>query len=373
MEGLLVLLLFTAVVLVIVLPIVSLVSISGIRKQLEELSYRLSHDVRSVKDALAKEQGLLEELLKQRATPKPADEAMTQTAGASPTADLQEIPPFTARDGLVVQPIEVSPGVAENDDAEVVETFDERTPERATSQTVGAGSERAAAFTEGMPRRLFDPSESKKPAVVEPHIPSAFELAAKQTLQKIWNWIIVGEEHIPKGVSVEFAVASQWLLRLGILLLVVGIGFFLQYSIKNDLIGPVGRVALSTAAGLGLLIGGARILGGRYHLLGQGLLGAGIATLYFSVFAAAKLHYLIDMPTAYGLMIAVTVLAGWLAVRFHSLLVAVLGVLGGYGTPVMLSTGQVDFVGLYGYMSILGAGVLFVCSRNLWPLLCFLA
>ena len=35
-----------------------------------------------------------------------------------------------------------------------------------------------------------------------------------------------------------------------------------------------------------MLVAGTQMLGRKYHLFGQGLIGAGIATLYFSVFAA---------------------------------------------------------------------------------------
>ena len=107
-------------------------------------------------------------------------------------------------------------------------------------------------------------------------------------------------------------------------------------------------------------------------MLGQGLIGGGIATLYFSVFAAVSFYHLIDPYSAFALMALITAAAGAMAVRFDSLLIAVLGIIGGYGTPVLLSTGGVNFAGLFAYVLLLGCGILGISLKKNWHLLNYL-
>ena len=142
----------------------------------------------------------------------------------------------------------------------------------------------------------------------------------------------------------------------------VGLGFFLKYSIDRGLLGPTARVGLTAMAGLVMLVAGTRLLGGRYQLLGQGLLGGGLAAVYAAVYAAHQMFGLVGPGPAFALMAAITVLAGGIAVRFDSMLVAVLGIVGGYATPFMLRTTGVDLTAFLTYLLVLGCGVLALCG-----------
>lgn len=192
-------------------------------------------------------------------------------------------------------------------------------------------------------------------------------------LGKIWSWLIVGEEHRRPNISMEYAIASTWLLRLGIIALIGCAGFFLRWSIDRGILGPEGRVVIAVIAGIGLLIAGVRMTGKRYHLLAQGFIGGGIAFLYFATYATGPMYHLLQLPFVFACMTLVTITAGVLAIVTGSQLVAILGIIGGYCTPVLLSTGEPAFVELYAYMLLLSLGVLGIAHKKQWRLLNYLA
>lgn len=197
---------------------------------------------------------------------------------------------------------------------------------------------------------------------------SPTDAATVDTLKRIWNWFLFGQEQAPTSTSIEIAIGANWLLRIGMLVLIVGIAFFLKYSIDRGWIGPFERVMLGTATGFAMVTIGSMLLAGRYRLLAHGIQGGGIVTLYLSVFAAAVFLKLIDpVPVGFLLMACVTVLACLLALIFGSPLTAVIGIVGGYLTPVLLPSDGVQFVTLYTYLALLGLGVLGISVRKNWP------
>ena len=205
-----------------------------------------------------------------------------------------------------------------------------------------------------------------------PREPSAAQAAVLGALSRAWNWIVVGEEFRRPGVAAEFAIATAWLVRVGVLVIVLAGGFLLQLSIARGVLGPHGRVSMSMLGGVALVLLGVRCMTRRLEMLGQGFVGGGLALFYFAFFAMYALFHLADVRVAFGGMILVTVSAVVLATRLGALSVAVFGIVGGYLTPVVLRTEHPNYSVLYLYLLLLALGMGGVAMRRQWPVLTWL-
>lgn len=211
-----------------------------------------------------------------------------------------------------------------------------------------------------------------EPTVSAAPVDTNVDRATRPVLKRLWNWFLYGADSLPPGTSLEYAVASNWLLRAGILIGVLGVGFFLKYSLDRNWIGDAGRCVLSAIAGLAMVAAGLRLAGRRFHLMALGLIGGGFVVLYWSVYAATVIYALLPRMWALPTMIIITLAAGILAVRLKSPLVAVIGIVGGYGSPILMSMQQADLLGILLYLLVLGCGVLGISFWRNWHLLNYL-
>jgi uncharacterized membrane protein len=155
----------------------------------------------------------------------------------------------------------------------------------------------------------------------------------------------------------------------------LGIVFAIQYSFGHHLIPPGQQAAFGFLTGLGVLVGGVMMSRKNYLALSQTLCATGVLILYAVTFACRsyyKFEFFGPIPT-FLLMALITVTAFLLAVRLNALVVAILGILGGFLTPILLSTGQDNPFGLFGYIAILDTGLILVALRRRWFFLAALA
>ncbi len=162
----------------------------------------------------------------------------------------------------------------------------------------------------------------------------------------------------------EALIGGKLLNRIGALALILGVGFFLQYAFVNDWITEPLRVLIGVLVGLGLLAGAARGASGGFQIFAQGLVGAGIAILYLSVYASFNYYHLVAQPWAFVFMSGVTVITFTQAFRYNSIVVAILGLTGGFLTPYLLTTGEINPAGLFTYVALLDLGLLAVAWRR---------
>ena len=158
---------------------------------------------------------------------------------------------------------------------------------------------------------------------------------------------------------------------IGGLALFLGVAFFVKYSFEHNLISPEMRVAIGFVVGLGLIVGGLALKRKENVVTAQTLCATGILILYAVTFASHSYYhfgFFNDIRT-FGIMTLITAGAFTLAVRLDALVVGILGLAGGFLTPILLSTGQDNPLGLFGYIAILDIGLLSVARRKDWSAL----
>lgn len=176
-----------------------------------------------------------------------------------------------------------------------------------------------------------------------------------------------------KHINWEQFMGVKMFAWLGGLALFLAVAFFIKYSFEQGLISPPVRVALGFLTGLGLLVGGLMMSREKYAVTIQTLCSAGILILFADVFASYKFYHFIPQIVAFGLMALVTATAFLLAVRLNAQAVAILGLLGGFLTPVLLGSNEDRPVGLFGYLAILDVGLLAVVLHKRWNYIALLA
>jgi uncharacterized membrane protein len=148
---------------------------------------------------------------------------------------------------------------------------------------------------------------------------------------------------------------------------------FLKYTIEKGILTPVTRVTLSYLGGAATLVVAELVRRRGYRPTAEALSGAGVVILYAATWAARARYDLISFPVSFGLMILVTLAGGLLAWRHRAMSTAYIGLIGGFATPLLLTSEMENPIGLFGYLLLLNIGVWLLARRNRWYALAFVA
>lgn len=176
-------------------------------------------------------------------------------------------------------------------------------------------------------------------------------------------------------LSLEMKLGTRWLNWVGIVMLLVGIAFFLKYAYDNAWIGPLGRLALGTLFGITAVAFGERFRRKNWTILFKVLSGGGLAAFYICIFFSFQIYYLSTQTVSMLLAILVTGLAVTMAVAHNAMSIAILALIGGFLSPVLLSTGENHPYALFTYIAILNLVAMGSAYFRRWralDLLCFI-
>jgi uncharacterized membrane protein len=163
----------------------------------------------------------------------------------------------------------------------------------------------------------------------------------------------------------EKFIGENLINKIGIGILVLGIGFFVKYAIDKDWINEIGRVFIGIICG-GALVGTAHKLRKEYNAFSSVLIGGGLSVFYFSIAIAFHEYQLIGQTAAFLIMILITAFAILLSIAYNRQELAVLAIIGGFTTPFLVSTGEGNYVVLFSYLLILNTGMLVLAYFRKW-------
>jgi uncharacterized membrane protein len=173
---------------------------------------------------------------------------------------------------------------------------------------------------------------------------------------------------LPRGNEgdLEKKIGQYWLNRIGIAAMLIGVSYFLKYAFENNWIGPAGRIAIGLIAGIALILWSERFRAKNYLAFSYSLKAVGIGALYLSLWAAFQIYHLIPSPAAFVAMIIVTGSTIALALSQDAELLASFAMIGGFATPVLLSTGENHEVALFSYVALLDIAILAMAIVKPW-------
>ncbi|PCI33226.1 MAG: hypothetical protein COB60_08030 [Flavobacteriaceae bacterium] len=175
-----------------------------------------------------------------------------------------------------------------------------------------------------------------------------------------------------RNPDLEKFIGENLINKIGILILVLGVSYFVKFAIDKNWINEPARV------GIGILVGSlvlfiAHKLRQKYAPFSSVLVAGALSIFYFTIAIAFHEYKLFGQEVTFGIMVVITAFSCLISLSYNRMELAILSLIGGFLTPFMVSTGSDNYIVLFTYIAILDIGILMLAYFKKWQLLHILA
>ena len=176
------------------------------------------------------------------------------------------------------------------------------------------------------------------------------------------------EEYATSETNFEKYIGENLFGKIGILIFIIGIGFFVKYAIDQNWINETARTLMGYAVGAGMLVLAER-LHKRYHTFSS-LLAGGAFGIYYLITAIAFHYYALFSHTiAFVILCVTTIFMSAVSVLYDRKELAVTALVGGFIAPFIISTDSSSIISLQIYITILNIGMFCLAMYKKWAIL----
>ena len=166
----------------------------------------------------------------------------------------------------------------------------------------------------------------------------------------------------------ERFVGENLISKIGITLLVLGIAYFVKYAIDQNWINETARAGIGILAGA-VVLGFAHNLRAKFKAFSSVLVAGGISIFYFTLSIAFQEYHLFSQTVAFIFLCIVTAFSVVISLSYNRQELAILSLIGGFASPLIVSTGEGNYVVLFSYLLVLDASLLLIAYHRNWSLL----
>ncbi len=212
----------------------------------------------------------------------------------------------------------------------------------------------------GLRKRVGDLEHLQKGAPQQTSVPSTAQAPASQMPAYV---PVPQSPTAPRGPSADERfitwVKDNWLLKLGALLFLIGLGWFVSYAFLHNWIGPMGRIALGLFVGTLILVLGIWRMR-AYATQGSIFVALGACVILLTTYAARTMYDFFTPTTALALMFITSAFVAFVSGMYNRKQLAIASVVLAAAAPILAHAPTTDYIGLFWYLLVVVLGSVWV-------------